>query len=127
MTFRDFRKDTCAATVLDTDAFAEEVTYIEPSGPSRTVVMKINHDQRIEERDGVEWIVETVRGRCLRDPSHSQGGVDRPIHGAAIIRHTQEDQRRYGYTGHIESIAQHSWTLIFEHQRPNDVGTAQRR
>jgi len=114
---------------LSTEYFAEEVTFCPLRGTARTITVKI--DQSAETQltpTGGEEEVDRLEVLVRRDPTHEQGGIDRPIVGDSILRGTARDpdQRPYLYQpGETEDAGELAWRLTFVRARRFSQGAAQ--
>lgn len=109
-----------AGIFLDTNEFAETVTYI-PAGDSGVSITVI-----VEESD--ELI--DVAGRTVDEEmisvftARTSAGIQNPATGDAILRSVTEDpeQRVYGYMKQREDPERDSWWLLFKRRKTQRQG-----
>ena len=126
--FHDARKAALLRVILNTDHFAEEVTYLPAGGGRQTITVLVRSARaqlRERETDLVE--IEEIDVRASNDPAAeidgvARGGIARPGLGDGLLRAGEEKPFSYAFT--IESAAD-SWLLHFERRTQKQIGTAQ--
>lgn len=100
---------------LNTDDFAEAVTYLPKSGSSRTVTAIIEDVTRLRDLNGGIVNTEEIEVFVGRDASADEGGVDSPQIGDGLMRSAANDptQKVYSFIGDITDIEPDGWTLLF--------------
>lgn len=116
MTLREQIAEDLENVFLNTDDFADSVTYCPKTGEVRTVVMLV--DRRRDFREDAQGLthVEIAECRCLRDPTNAtKGGVDNPQIGDSVLLPASEDaeQRKFSYSGIVTDISASDWVLHF--------------
>lgn len=116
MTLREQIAEDLESVFLNTDDFADSVTFYPKNGTPRTVVMLVDVRRDFRESEPGLVTVEVAECRCLRDPNNaSKGGVDNPQIGDGILLSTEADpsQRKFGYVGIATEISASDWVLHF--------------
>ena len=128
----DIASDLCNV-LLNTDEFAETVTfYPGGGGSSRRIVALLTHHQQSEDNSDIEYINDRISVTVSNDPTHAKGGIATPSFGTAPIdvdclsRDGEPEDLRYAFTGNGRKIAG-GWILDYERPRALAFGTAQRR
>lgn len=106
---------------LDTDEFAESVTYIPDSGAESTITVIIEETDEFLDIEGRSVFDEVILVFTSRDSS----GIADPVLGDGLKRSAAEDpsQRTYGYMGQKESPERDSWWLMFKRRKTQRQGT----
>jgi len=110
-----------AGVFLDTDEFAESVTYIPASGAQSTITVIIEEsDEFLDMEDRVvdDEMISVFTAR-------TSAGIQSPVIGDGILRSTTEDpeQRVYGYMQQREDPERDSWWLLFKRRKTQRQGT----
>lgn len=114
---------------LDTDEFAESVTYTPAAGGgARTITVVIEEVGTFRTDDNMVSTMDEIIVVAQRDPSATMGGIDRPRLGDTILRSATEDpeQRPYAFSGEIEDSEPDTWSLKYIRHRIVQVGVEQR-
>lgn len=106
---------------LDTDEFAEEVTYIPAGGAAVSITVIIEETDEFLDIEGRAVFDEVILVFTSRDSS----GIATPVINDGLKRSAAEDpsQRLYGYMGQKESPERDSWWLMFKRRKTQRQGT----
>ena len=110
------------ADILDTNNFAETVTYVPQVGPARRVNIDITHSSEYASGTMLMEQVHTISIVVGRNETHANGGVSMPQLGDAIIRDGDIPGVVYSWTGEVMDSEDHYWALKFERRKPHRVG-----
>lgn len=115
--FQSMKADVVNRNILNTDFFAEEVTYSPTVGTPRAIDVKIAaaEDPAFTEA-GDEEFQERVRVKVRRDATL---GIDNPQLGDLLARSVtrEPDRRPYVYSGEKPEISASHWVLIFSRHK----------
>lgn len=120
-----------AANLLNTDEFAEVVTFKPAEGPSRRVTVIVHEETgRQDVRGAMRRQTDTVQVFVLKNQSHAtKGGIATPQRlerGADSFERDGETGGRYVYTGRVVSADAATWTLEYERPKLRSIGTEHR-
>lgn len=111
---------------LNTDFFAEQVTYRPVSGEDRTITVHINESPEIDSDDLDLMVRDRLRILASRDTAdeNDKGYILYPAHGDQILRSVEKDslQMPYVYSGESDGVRPEKWRLIFDRIRPKSQG-----
>ncbi|HUT14436.1 MAG TPA: hypothetical protein VMY42_28380 [Thermoguttaceae bacterium] len=109
---------------LNTDHFAEQVTYTPVhGGGSRTVTVKIEYVKNPEERTQIgEVDREEIWVKALRSTDTDRSGIPTPETGDAILRDGDRPDRPWTFQGPIRHETPHDWQLFYARTRPSRYG-----
>ena len=111
MTLKDLIASDRDAVLLNSDEFAETVTYYPTGGSPRNVVAVVQERGVYTESSDEAKFQRFIAAFVGRDPTNAtKGGIDEPRLGDYIKR---SDGSKYGFTGDIENIHDSSWWLTF--------------
>jgi hypothetical protein len=110
-----------AGVFLDTDEFAEAVTYIPASGSEVSITVIIEEEDEFLDENQRAADHEFIRVFTAL----TSAGIKYPTLGDAIKRSATEDegQRLYGWTGQREDPERDSWWLVFRRTKTQRHGT----
>jgi len=110
-----------AGVFLDTDEFAEEVTYIPADGAEVSITVIIEEEDEFLDENNRSAFVEYIRVFAKRATAD---GIKSPTIGDGIKRSATEDpgQQVYGYTGQREDPERDTWWLLFKRTRTQRQG-----
>ncbi len=105
---------------LDTDEFAETVTYIPASGAAVSITVVIEESDEFLDVEGRAVFDEVI----LVFTSRNSSGIASPVLGDGLKRSATEDpeQRLYGYMGQKEDPERDSWWLMFKRRKTQRQG-----
>ena len=114
MTLRE-QMATDLASVLNTDDFAEEFTYIPTAGPERTVVGDVVREVVDSEERGDLMRVETAMVTVAR----TAAGITQLSRGAKI---RLSDNAVFTWTEKVPTIDDAAWVIEFKRADPKQLG-----
>lgn len=123
------RKANFYACLLDTNAFAEQVTYHPAGQPApRTITAIVRPTQEIDQAEYLDREVQRYTVSVGKDETHAKGGVALPVAGDRIQRASETDQQALmAFTGRIIGETPHSYLLEFSRPITTQIGTDHRR
>ena len=112
---------------LNTDFFAEEITYRPMSGHDRPMTVHIDGGRDLDqEGDLVNTERETIKVLISRvqDDTNTKGYLVQPVIGDQILRSRELDptQEPYVFAGEIAEQRPSKWRLVFERYRSISQG-----
>lgn len=125
MSFAELRQHVLENTLLATNYFAEEGSYVPHGGSSRRVNCHVRFRRQTTTNDGTRDEQEIIEVLVGRDPTNQTiGGIDRPQSGERFYRSPSRDPdcRPYTFTGEILDEAANKWRLVFSRRRRTAQG-----
>jgi hypothetical protein len=116
MTLKDLIATDIPAVAINTDEFAEVVTYFPEGAAARELNATCEQSQQAElDENGSERVLDELRVFCLRDADATDGGIAAPEIGERLLRSSTIDprQRPYQFNGQIEEADAVAWLLTF--------------
>jgi len=124
VTFRTARQGHVDdAPFLQTDHFAETVTYQPNNGRARPVVVGIVYaaaDDVVGEM--LDLDAETIWVFARKSTSGTKSGIDQPRRGDQITRPDDDASRPFTYQGQIRNERATDWELLFARRRTYRTG-----
>ncbi len=130
-TLKDDMKIDAANCFLNTNDFAESVTfYPAAGGASRSIDVRITYQQESKDFGPINYDTERIEVFILKDESHAKGGLATPDRQSTVadklVRAGDTLTEKFAFTGRILSESAHGWLLEFVRPKPVRIGTQQR-
>lgn len=126
--FQTVRTSALKAGLLNTDFFAEEVTFQPAGRQSRGVTVKISHEQEAQPQTNTLDQTEKILVRAMLDESDVDcGGIADAMAGDLLHRSITRDpdRRPFVFTGEIRQRGLTSAQYVFERRRRVTQGRGQ--
>ncbi len=121
MTLKELIESDVADVFMNTDDFAEDVTYYPAGGgASRTVSAIVDEDGTFQTDDTGLARTEVIHVTVSRNRNDETtdgvavGGIDNPQIGDCIRRENDPDDKGYSFSGDKEDVDEFCWVLIYK-------------